>query len=122
MEEELELCPNCRKFVEIEGKLNAQGIYNTCPECSENTINRHTFYFPPLTIMNKIFDKCVEIETISPQRRASYQVSFKSIDKNLRDDIVFWSSGWGWRLRKNWRENWYKKCAELAQIIHSQSQ
>ena len=28
-------CPNCRAWHRPEGKLNAQGIYDTCPECGE---------------------------------------------------------------------------------------
>jgi hypothetical protein len=33
--------------------------------------------------------------------------------KPLRDGIVFYSSGWGWRLRKDWREAITRKRAEL---------
>lgn len=31
-------------------------------------------------------------------------VIMKNIDKPLRDGIVFYSSGWGWRLRVGWED------------------
>jgi len=27
-----------------------------------------------------------------------------SIPKRLRDGVIFWSTGWGWRLRKDWKK------------------
>ncbi len=44
---------------------------------------------------------------------AAYQPSFTNFDKELRNGIVFYSSGWGWRLRVNWRETWKKKYDDL---------
>lgn len=52
----------------------------------------------------------------SPKRRcldaASFMLAFwngemttyiGNIDKSLRDGVVFYSRGWGWRLRKDWK-------------------
>jgi len=44
-----------------------------------------------------------------PTNGGDYKPSFTNFDKTLRDGIVFYSRGWGWRLRKNWQETWQKK-------------
>lgn len=33
--EGLEYCKHCQTWVEPEGKLDARGIYDTCPDCGE---------------------------------------------------------------------------------------
>lgn len=37
---DLEWCPACRAAVEPEGKLEAAGLYNTCPFCNTRTRGR----------------------------------------------------------------------------------
>ncbi len=39
------------------------------------------------------------------------------IDKPQRDGIVFYSGGWGWRLRKNWKEVLEQKKSDLQSQI-----
>ena len=56
--------------------------------------------------------RCEQIEAKYPKHRAAYNPSFANFDKDLRAGIVFYSSGWGWRLRRNWREAWQKKMEE----------
>lgn len=69
---------------------------------------------PLIEQLELIKKRCEEIEQKYPHRRASYKPSFTNFDKDLRNGIVFYSSGWGWRLRSNWRETWQKKYDELT--------
>jgi hypothetical protein len=39
-----------------------------------------------------------------PRNSGEYDTAVTDFYKPLRDGIVFYSNGWGWRLRKNWRE------------------
>lgn len=44
-----------------------------------------------------------------PTNSGDYKPSFTNFDRKLRTGIVFYSSGWGWRVRKNWEEVWQSK-------------
>lgn len=59
---------------------------------------------PPYDQLIQIEMRCNELERKQPKRRADYQPSFTNFDSELRQGIVMYRSGWGWRLRKNWRE------------------
>jgi hypothetical protein len=49
-----------------------------------------------------------------PRNQGSYRGGvLRGIYKPLRDGIVFYSSGWGWRLRKDWRQVIAHKREEL---------
>ena len=49
--------------------------------------------------------------------------NLNAIQKPLRDGIVFYSNGWGWRLRKNWREALAAaEQAVQAELLSSQNQ
>lgn len=55
---------------------------------------------------------CEEYTVRHPRNYGEY-VGLADFYKPLRDGIVFYSSGWGWRLRKNWHETIAQKRAEL---------
>ena len=68
----------------------------------------------PLEQLDLIEQHCSEIEEKYPKRRAAYSPSFTNFDKELREGIVFYRSGWGWRLNRNWRETLEGKRRELS--------
>ncbi len=37
--DEFEYCPNCKRRVIPEGKLDVTGITNTCPNCGSDTLS-----------------------------------------------------------------------------------
>lgn len=49
-----------------------------------------------------------------PTNGGDYKPSFTNFKKELRQGIVFYSRGWGWRLRKNWDKVWLKKINDLS--------
>lgn len=63
--------------------------------------------------------RCEEIEQKYPQHRAAHKPSFTHFDADLRKGIVFYGSGWGWRLRKDWRGVWEDKYNDLLQAAAS---
>lgn len=68
---------------------------------------------PALEQLDLIEQRCNEIEEKYPNRRAAYQPSFTNFDSELRQGIVMYRPGWGWRLRKDWRLMLNKKRLEL---------
>lgn len=59
-------------------------------------------------------------------RKCAYRVSMQKNDESLRKlmieldtPLVFYSSGWGWRLRKGWKEN-LTKIERLQAIEHAE--
>lgn len=59
-----------------------------------------------LTLMRQLIDKYLEAH---PTNGGDYKPSFTNFDRDLRNGIVFYSRGWGWRVRKNWEETWQSK-------------
>lgn len=70
---------------------------------------------------------CERIEREQPKRRClssddfrmaywkgEFTTHIKNIDKDIRDGVVFYSSGWGWRLRLNWRETLQAKKVSIT--------
>jgi len=55
---------------------------------------------------------CTEYTKRNPRNYGEY-AGLTDFYKPLRDGIVFYSSGWGWRLRKNWQQTIATKRAEL---------
>lgn len=81
-------------------------------ECSKQgravTENTHILY--------ELKALCEYIEEMEPKRRALTNDGLergvrngrfiyypKDIDSRLRDGVIFYSTGWGWRLRKMWQ-------------------
>jgi len=51
-----------------------------------------------------------------PRNHGTYtDTGQKYIDTDIRNGIIFYSNGWGWRLRKNWFEELEKRKAEILQ-------
>ena len=64
-----------------------------------------------ITYVKHFADYCLWLE--KQARKASYHNHPAWFDdhklKPLRDGIVFYSGGWGWRLRKGWRQTFVKR-------------
>ena len=57
---------------------------------------------------------CNKYKEQHPQNHGTYSASpIRELYKPLRDGVVFYSSGHGWMLRKNWQESIRTKRAEL---------
>jgi len=68
---------------------------------------------PELEQIDLIEQRCNEIEEKYPHRRAAYQPSFANFDSELRQGIVMYRPGWGWRLRIGWRETLEEKRRQI---------
>lgn len=60
--------------------------------------------------LNELKRACEEYLAAYPTNRGAYPAyssnlaHFRNIRKDLRDGVVFYSGGWGWRLRREWRK------------------
>lgn len=59
---------------------------------------------PLLEQIDMIEERIVEYLKKHPTNSGDYSPSYTNFDKDLRNGIVFYRQGWGWRLRKGWRE------------------
>jgi hypothetical protein len=60
---------------------------------------------------------CLEFDAKQPENYGSYDNIGHIVDKTIRDGIIFWNTGRGWRLRKNpktWKEVINQKRAEYT--------
>ncbi len=57
---------------------------------------------------------CIEYRQHHPKNYGTYNAgSVRGLYKPLRDGVIFYSRGWGWRLRKRWQEAIEAKRQEL---------
>lgn len=78
---------------------------------------------PKIDQLENLEIACHHIIAEEPQRKALSNdeiargtgVIVKNIDKRLRDGIIFYSSGWGWRLRIGWEDVLKARYAEVSE-------
>ena len=64
--------------------------------------------------LNRLEKWCIAYREENPRNHGTYRGGVcRDTYKPLRDGIVFYSSGWGWRLRKNWQQAIADKRVEL---------
>jgi hypothetical protein len=64
--------------------------------------------------LNRLEKWCIAYLEQNPRNHGTYSGGVcRDTYKPLRDGIVFYSSGWGWRLRKNWQQAIAEKRVEL---------
>lgn len=64
--------------------------------------------------LNRLEQWCISYREENPRNNGTYRGGVcRDTYKPLRDGIVFYSSGWGWRLRKNWQQAIAEKRVEL---------
>lgn len=56
-----------------------------------------------LMCLNELIQYCEHLETLPNKCSYTKPPSPFYENKTLRDGILFYSAGWGWRLRKEWR-------------------
>ena len=66
--------------------------------------------------LNRLEQWCNSYHEENPRNNGTYRGGVcRDTYKPLRDGIVFYSSGWGWRLRKNWQQAIAEKRADLQE-------
>jgi hypothetical protein len=63
-----------------------------------------------LMLMRQRIDEYLEKH---PTNGGDYTPSFTNFKKELRQGIVFYRPGWGWRLRKDWEKVFSQKIEEF---------